>query len=564
MKKTKILTLFTAMVILLTGCVGERETSSGQTTTYSESVSDSSSSEDDTVSRILSEHPDAEVVTDGDGTVRITYDDGDQVTVTIGSNGSIIGTTHSSHDFHEENFPSYAEVQEKYPDKTVLVWALFGGIFDRYAPFRTREVNEYLDKLGCEYAVCFKILDFEFDGNNYPNPSLAAVNAELDSVEQIDLISPNGNYDEYALNGLYEPLDEYLETDIGRKLYKAFPEKLWESLRINGGIYGLNGTAEFTLSPDWGYFVNAELAEKYNFDVTKPLNEQLDVLRSVRENEKNVDVFAVYFTRLCNILYNSNVKNISTAVYWNSETHSAQCALDDPAYLEKLRLYDDIKKTTVNNKSVLKDIAFGSSKSFFIMEENIAGAGIGYGGVKTVDVDYGENTVTAVPVFGEKTMVRHSPAATGIYSGSSYKEAAFELLARVYTDPALNNLLVYGIEGEDYILEDGTASVLLNGLNFWRFGSVTISHRSEGNPFTPEQYAAIYENAGVYEDVDFVLDPRNIANELNDELAAADALSLSAERSLDDVLSEYRERLYAAGLQTIIDECDRQYEVYKN
>lgn len=35
------------------------------------------------------------------------------------------------------------------------------------------------------------------------------------------------------------------------------------------------------------------------------------------------------------------------------------------------------------------------------------------------------------------------------------------------------------------------------------------------------------------------------------------------DRTFDDVLAEYREGLYAAGVQKIIDECNKQYEEYK-
>ena len=435
-------------------------------------------------------------------------------------------------------------------------------MYDRGAPFRTREVNEYLDGQGCGYAVCFKPIDYEFNGNNFPHPCLAAIKEVLDSGEQVDLFTPHG-YDEYVFNGLYERLDEYLETNVGRDLYGAFPEKLWESLKIIGGIYGVIGM--HTLSYDWGYFVNAELAEKYGYDIAKPISEQLDILKAVRENEKGVDAFSMYLDNVARYSGNSNIKYISSAVYWNGETHSAECALDDPVYMEKLRLYDSIKKIVIDDKSILKDTSYGSmKKSFFIMEDSIEGGAVGYDGVKTVEVEYGENTVTAIPVFNEQTMVRHTYAATGIYSKSAHKEAAFELLAKVFSDPVLNDLLVYGIEGEDYVIENGTASEPLNPGNILRFANPMICHRCERIPFTAERFAAIYESAGVYEDIDFVLDPRNIASELNAEITAADRLSLSEVTSLDDVLAEYREGLYKAGLQTIIDECNRQYEVYKN
>ena len=92
-----------------------------------------------------------------------------------------------------------------------------------------------------------------------------------------------------------------------------------------------------------------------------------------------------------------------------------------------------------------------------------------------------------------------------------------------------------------------------------------ICHRSPDDLFTTEQYADIFDKAELYGDVDFVLDPTGIIDDLNAEYIAADTLKLPKDyENLDDILAEYREGLYAAGVQKIIDECNRQYEVYKN
>lgn len=369
------------------------------------------------------------------------------------------------------------------------------------------------------------------------------------------------NYDEFVFDGLYEPLDEYLETDIGRELYCAFPEKLWESLRINGGIYGLSGDLTNVLNPDRGYYVNAELMGKYGYDVMKPVLEQLDILKAVKENENNVDVFTAY-SNINSIVSFANVKMLSSAVYWDDDAHSAKLSIDNPQYIEWLRLYDTLKR-----EGVLNDMGRKISDSFFIMTDTAFGGGIGYADMKPINVDYFGNTVTAVPVFAPRSSVRTAPWATGICSKSEHKEEAFELLAKIYTDPDLNNLMVYGVEGENYTLENGVATNTdgfgINPFNS-RFANQMICHRSEENLFTPEQYINIFEKAEVYEDIDFVLDPKNIINELSAVYIAADNISLPKDdQSLDDVIFEYREGLYAAGVQKIIDECNRQYEVYK-
>ncbi len=285
----KFLSLFLAimMVFSLTACDNTEKESSSESyeSSDTESVSTSSESvspEDDITARVLAMYPDAEltkIVKKDDGSISATYNVGDLTEVmTVYANGGV-GT--ASPDLSEENFPSYEEVQAQYPDKTVLVWVINDTMYEHHSPFPTAELNEYLDKNGYDIAVCFKPVDGDSD-EYFPDPILIEINKLLDAGERIDIISPMLNYSSYVYDGMFEPLDEYLETDIGRELCQTLPEKFLESLRINGSIYGLSGDVNFALSPDRGYYVNAELAEKYGYDVNKPILEQLDILKAIR------------------------------------------------------------------------------------------------------------------------------------------------------------------------------------------------------------------------------------------------------------------------------------------
>ena len=572
MKKFLSSLLAIMMFFSLTACDNAEKESSSEISSESNTESsgtESVSPEDDITARVLAMYPDAEItkiVKKDDGSISATYNVGDLTEVMTVYAGGGVGT--APPDLLEENFPSYEEVQAQYPDKTVLVWVIDDTMYEHFAPFPTAELNEYLDKNGYDIAVCFKPV-YEDSDMHFPDPMLIEIKKLLDAGERIDIISPMMNYSSYVYDGMYEPLDEYLETDIGRGLCQTLPEKFLESLRINGSIYGLSGDVNFALSPDRGYYVNAELAEKYGYDVNKPILEQLDILKAVKENEKKTDVFSTYVS-LDSIVKFENVRMLSSAVYWNDDTHSAALSIDNPNYIEKMRALDTIKK-----EGFLHNMSAGTSDSFFIMADSVCGGGAAYADMKPVEVDYSieyaENYVTAIPVFPVKTMVRNESWVTGIYSGSENKDEAFELLAKIHTDPDLNNLMVYGVEGENYTLENGFVKEIenpnganVNPFNTYRFANLMICHRSTENPFTPEQYTEMYENAEVYGDIDFVPDPTNILSELNAEYIAADNISLpKKDENLDDLLAEYREGLYAAGVQKIIDECNKQYEKYK-
>ncbi len=247
----------------------------------------------------------------------------------------------SGYDFPKELVPTYDQVQAQYPDKTVLIWAV--DAFELGEAVRIREVNEYLTEQGYDFVMCTEpIYITGASGGNYPDRLVEGIQKELNAGKPVD-IARSRIYSEFVSAKLFEPLDEYLENkDLGRKLHELMPEKYWECLRANGKIYGVCGSLNFMLNNDSGYFVNAELAEKYSFNVNKSILEQLDILQKIKREEKNCSVFVSDL--LFYPAYYVSVKAIGDAVYWDGETHSAKCILDNAEYVEKLRFFDTLNR----------------------------------------------------------------------------------------------------------------------------------------------------------------------------------------------------------------------------
>ncbi len=498
------------------------------------------------------------------------YDKGEAATSTEGgalTSDNQTEPTYTDSDAHtsSDTLPTYEQVQAEYPDKTVIVW-----MTQYVRSVRVKEINRYLDDNGYNFAVCFKAISpYESNSKMFPDTYASHIKTMVSDGEQIDIISPV-NYKDYVFDGLYTPLDEYFETEIGKKLYDIMPPKHWESLRIDGSIYGIHGPDGYTLSPDWGYFVNAELAEKYNFDVLKPINEQLDILKNVKKNESGCDVFAMSKSRMEIPVLNIGIKEISgsiATVYWDTETASAKCLFDNREYLEKLRFYDSLI-----NIDCFKDLRSSSSDTFFILQDNVEGASTVYSTSEYVQINYNGNIINAIPIFNAPTYIRECGVATGICSSSRHKDKAFELLALTQTDPQLNNLLTFGVEGEDYTLADSDkidTIITLNPFNTVLFANNMICLKYEDNVFTAEQYRIIYENAKTHKDSEFVINTEKIADELDTVEPIMNDFKLHEEiddkkLSFEETVSLFRERLETAGIQKIIDECNRQYEVYKS
>lgn len=461
-------------------------------------------------------------------------------------------------DIYSKNFPSAEQLHEKYPDKTVLVYTIEETGYERNYPFRTLEVNEYLDTLGLDYCICFYPIRADIEGGSY----YSSVREMIESGEQVDIIysSVTGMnewgsdpYHRFISDGIFEPLDEYFGTDAGSKLYDIMPKEHWQAMTVDGSIYGVDG-AMHTLSYDYGYFINAELAEKYGFDAAVPVEEQTDIIDKIANGE-DCDVIVSYdsFGTVSEL---ADIREITSAVYFDENEKTARCVLDLPEYIARLGFYRDMKQ-----KGLLVDPDAPKADTFFMLRANSYGAAQYYKNVGAVDVGYNGNTVSAIPVFTGETSVRACGMATGISSMSENKEKAFEFLALMQTDPQLNDLLTYGIEGEDHQLKDGRVDTVINPVSLDRFANKMICSPCEFDTIKPDEYTLIYKNAHISDATGFVFDGSGLIKQISETSMLLRGFDPMSADDLDKAVDELRSQLEEKGLNEIIDACNKQYNI---
>ncbi len=464
-------------------------------------------------------------------------------------------------------FAEYSEaVRRKYPDKEVLVWAFDSYGWEDWIEPRTELLNSYLTENGRDYVVCFKPIEEEYHISGsivIPDKAMEEILAEMSAAgEPVDIIHTPvsyvqqgavNQYQRYSMNGLFEPLDGYFDTEAGRKLYSLMPEKHWDSLRVNGSIYGIDGTMS-ELSSDYGYYVNIELAQKYGLDISKPISEQTDILEKVRQNE-DCDVFAAT-SGFDDASDYARIRTFTPALYLDPLDGSAKCVLDNADYIGRLRELSYLQSLGLLTKVNFAD----SGGDFFIYCRSERFAGARYFGVTETQVDYLGSKVSAIPVFTEQSYIAVPTNSTGIYSGSQHKDSAFELIALSQTDQYINNLLTYGIEGEDYsVSANGEVNIEYEDTTFTdRFANYMVCLPSELHGGA-EHYNSVFERAEVIPGYGFAFDASAVTEQCNDTTELIFSLTLPEYDSFDETISGLREQLYGAGLQDILDEFDRQY-----
>ena len=459
---------------------------------------------------------------------------------------------------------SYEEVCEMYPDKTVLTW-LISYVDHTYATRRTQEINDYLVSLGKDYVVYFE----PYIDNKYRDPHYVIIQDRINNGEKFDIIFEFSDFLGHA--GLTIPLDDYLQnTEIGQELLELMPENYWRASTNNDGIYGL-GNASFVIGHTLLCFYNAELVDKYGYDINKSPLEQLDILHEIDENEE--DTCTVYGPTPSNyVAPYTNYRSIEPPLYWDKNTDEAKLALDNQEYLETVytlsKLYDE--GLLIKSLYSLYDDSFFMYCCQGVVPTFLTSFQINDDGTYTVS-NVAKEPVTCYMTTPNGPMAINNPwYATGVAAVSEHKDEAFDLLATSYVDATLNNLLTYGVEGVDYTVDE-EGSTGTGSFATMLYANPLIGRTSMGNCSEYQDFLRnMLETAPCEDDIEFVpnfLDYYDMLSEASLVMTDfADTLShgVATREEFDAIVAEYKEKILQTGIQEAINGINAQYAEWKS
>lgn len=446
---------------------------------------------------------------------------------------------------------TFEDVQAAYPNKTVLVWCL--PDFYRTELEVNTEVNEYLDSLGKDYAVYFMLLPYTSAEGEY----LDIVKANIAEGEAIDILysaelsensSATFSYHSYIPEGLFEPLNGYFEnTDVGKKLYEQMPANYWQLLSVDGKIYAADGSSGNYSYPS-GYCVNKKLAEKYGFDIYKPIAEQLDVLEKVRNGEPDCDI--VFFPmKMGNSAFYPEVFEGLKGIVYDYDTDSLIRLTEDKAFLDRLSEINTIVRAGYVNSS--NDVR---AKSFFISYGAVDALSGGNIGTEAVRYHSSDEPIEVLNVYStDKVNFKIPNTATGVCSHSANKDMAFDLLATVMTDRYLNNLLSGG--------ENGRFAVVFSD----KFKNEAVSSVIDDNQ--PENHNQMYlsavDKAELPPFIGFCFDTSPVSEQYKKVKDFIINYDFAQNKEMGVILDEVNKGLDVAGIDEVLCEVNRQYKEWR-
>lgn len=324
-----------------------------------------------------------------------------------------------------------------------------------------REVNRYLYDCGTEYRVEFlplpkvkyreelkkamaagKPVDLFYTGDSY--------------METVSWTAPLITYDDYLIDGVeaYD-LTDYLESAEGTALKEALHPLAWEELKRDGGIYGVYEDA-FVSTP-MVYYVNKQLMTKYSIteeDLKVPFEQLGPILEKVKAGEGG-DFFPMQVEDAQTILYNSNFyfPFLSSAFSASPEDMKAMYLFDLPEVKTIIQAMSGYAQN-----GLLEDCTFHALEldhCFLIpgsIESSVSQESGWYYFSDGSSAREGKDYIVITP---DERVVANGKRddAVCIYAGSEHIEQSLDLLSCIYTDSALSDLLIHGVEGEQYILD---------------------------------------------------------------------------------------------------------------
>lgn len=400
-------------------------------------------------------------------------------------------------------------------------------------------------------------------------------------------------YSKYAKDGYYVRLDDpenNLLEKYAPNLLKEIPDTLVSGANVEGasgfGIYAVPGYKDIANQYCWD--VNVTLLEKYGYTIDDIKNRTFfefgDIFETVKQGEganfypllPESSVLERCVNRVAAVddngllSYYFNPENPSEALAKYGDVFLNKFATEEfKAYADQMREYyaaGYIDPECANGQTSTETrTAHQLEASYLIGCQSYA-----YGYEAQVSAERGIE-VEFVPCEDPYIdTISSRGAMMAISTASKNPDRAMMFLNLLNTDPYLMTLLEYGVEGVHYNLNDDGCVVFTDkraDYTPWRngMGNITILPPQEGEGVGyVERFKEYYGASHQLPITGFTFDTDPVETEVAAcvSIAGEYTTALYMGSAPEGMLDEMLERLDAAGMQTIIDEANRQLEEF--
>lgn len=338
-----------------------------------------------------------------------------------------------------------------------------------YATFNNIPTNEALDEV--EEAI--NVITREKIGAEITLKPIAiadysqSVSLSLQGGEKIDIMESLGDFNNYLSTGMALDISELIDSCAAETKELVGGEWL-AACEYNGGLYGIPDYKPMALTPMIIY--REDVAEELGLDMSavSSMEDLTEIFAQVKAAKPDMTPLAIVETG------NVGVFNLPYGVDYLSDDYNQPVGvlMGDDMTVQDFYSTDFFKDKAAmvrdwyNNGYLMKDAATTTSTSTELMA-----SGNYFGWIAAYSYPEEDTAASFVAQCGgyplaAKTLDKAYLTTGGINSiswmlaaNTDVPEAAMKFLNLTYTDPEIANLIIWGIEGRDYVLdENGNAA----------------------------------------------------------------------------------------------------------
>lgn len=490
------------------------------------------------------------------------------------SKGSSTDSTTSTSDTKENGSSNDAS---KAYEKVVFSYATFNNIPSEEALTSVEEAINVItrEKIGAEIELMpINIAEYG-----------QKVSLALQSGEKVDLFETLGDFNvRVSANMAYDITD--LVDQYAAETKAIIGDEILAAAQKDGKLYGIPTYKPYALTPMVIY--KKAIADELGIDMSqvKSINDLTEVLRKVKtaypdmtplipansgdsgigRTIPNVDFLSDDYFSPKGVLIGDDLTVVD---YYASEEFMNASKVARTWYEEELILQDAATTTSTGMELMASDSSFCYIASYSYPPEDTA---------ISLTAQLGGGELGAVQIGGAYLDTTAINALTWMVSSTSdVPEAALKFLNLTFSDKDIVNLLIYGIEGRDYVLNNAKQASYPEGQD-----ATTVPYTAQISVGTLGNFFNMYPSVGVSEEslkweeeqnqiskkspvMGFIFDSSNVkteytavSNVIQQYLPILSTGSVDPEVAIPDFV----EQLKLAGMDTIISEKQAQLDLW--
>lgn len=400
----------------------------------------------------------------------------------------------------------------------------------------------------------------------------------LSGDEDLDIMGANSAIVPSAVaSEQLKPMGDLVE-EYGQGIKEVLGEDLLANGMFDGELYCIPIKCDATQGMG-GFMLRKDICDKYEIDVESidTYEELTEVFATVHENEPNMTILAPYSPGYSPLQFSrqwDKLGNDFGVLEDMGQSLTVVNLFETQAYKD----YLDIYRNWYLSGYISEDVTNATEAGAALMKAGnlFAYTQAGKPGIETQEQNSSGYELYYCQVL-ESLKTTQDTWQWTIPENCDNPEKAIEFLNLMYTDADIINLMAYGIEGTHYEKnEDGTIGYpegvdsTNSGYNMgsmvWSLGNEFNAYVWEGNDPTIWEQTEEWNTTGVTSKAfGFRFNNVSVGNELAAVQNVYDQYRMSLECGVLDpaeTLDQMNEELYAAGLQTIIDEKQAQLDAW--